>query len=333
MVRPGPRNLITDVDGILVGNAEDARVRTGTTVVLAETPAVAGVDVRGGAPGTRETALLDPVNLIERIDAICLSGGSAFGLDAASGVMHFLAEQGRGFAIGPARVPLVPAAILFDLLNGGDKSWTHEPPYRLLGRAAVAAAGHDFHLGNAGAGFGAVAGALKGGLGSASIVAADGLQVGALVAANPVGSAVDGKTGAFWAHALAAPGEANDRRPTSPRTEFDLPPDMKRPQVGANTTIGVIATNATLDKAQATRIAIMAHDGLARAIRPVHTPTDGDTIFALATARRPLDQPAADALTRIGHLAADCVARAVMRAIMAAESLGNGIGYSSRYGE
>lgn len=333
MARPGPRNLITDVDGILVGNAEDNRVRTGTTVILAEQAATAGVDIRGGAPGTRETPLLDPVNLIERIDAICLSGGSAFGLDAASGVMHFLAEQGRGFAIGEARVPLVPAAILFDLLNGGDKGWAHEPPYRLLGRAAVAAAGRDFRLGNAGAGHGAMAGTLKGGLGSASVITEDGLQVGAIVAANPVGSVVDGDTGAFWAQPLSTAGEANGRRAGWPRADMDLPPDMKRPRIGANTTIGVVATNATLDKAQANRIAIMAHDGLARAIRPVHTPTDGDTMFAMATARRPLDQPAPAALTRIGHLAADCVARAVIRAIVAADSLGNGTSYRDRYGD
>jgi len=183
----GPRNLITDVDGILVGNAQDARLRSGVSVVLCETPAMASVDMRGGAPGTRDTDLLDPACRVERVDGICLSGGSAFGLSAADGVMRWLAERGRGVAVGSAIVPIVPSAILFDLLNGGDKKWEW-PPYRELAYAACGNAGADFALGNHGAGLGARAGNLKGGLGSASAVdSVTGLQVGALVAVNAVG--------------------------------------------------------------------------------------------------------------------------------------------------
>ncbi|HEY0418714.1 MAG TPA: P1 family peptidase, partial [Acetobacteraceae bacterium] len=205
--RPGPRNLITDIVGIAVGNADDAAVRSGVTVVLPEARAVAAVDVRGGGPGTRETDALGPTCLVESVDAIVLSGGSAFGLDAAAGAMAWLAVRGRGFAVGPAVVPIVPAAVLFDLGNGGDKHWGDRPPYRDLALAACAAAGRDFALGNAGAGSGAKAGDLKGGLGSVSAVTDDGFQVGALVAANPLGSVVMPGDGAFWAWALERNGE------------------------------------------------------------------------------------------------------------------------------
>jgi L-aminopeptidase/D-esterase-like protein len=328
MIQPGPRNLITDVDGIAVGNAEDVGARSGTTVVLPNEPAVAAVDVRGGGPGTRETNLMDPSCSVDVVDAVVLSGGSAFGLDAASGVSDWLRAQGRGFAVGPVRVPIVPAAILFDLLNGGDTGW-QTPPYRELGRAACEAAGAEFALGNAGAGLGATAADLKGGLGSVSAVTEDGLQVGAIVAANPAGSAVIPGSSSFWAWPYERDGELGGQQPPAVAelsTEHDFVSAL-----GANTTIGVVATNARLDKAQAGRLAIMAQDGLARAIRPVHTPFDGDSIFVLATGSIDLPQPAALGLARIGGLAADCVARAIARGVYLADALGDIESYKSRH--
>ena len=327
MAGSGPRNSITDVPGILVGQAEDRDGISGTTVVLAEAPAVASVDVRGGAPGSRETELLAPGTLVDRADAVVLSGGSAFGLDAAAGVMDWLAEAGRGFTVGstlrsPAiRVPIVPAAILFDLAFPGRRAWTGEPPYRALGRQAVAAAAKDFALGNAGAGLGATAGRLKGGIGSASLALGGGAVVGAIVAVNSWGATVRPDCGRFWAADLALAGEI-DRQPAIPDAALD-PEDFSECGAavpGANTTIGVVATDAALDKAGCRRLAIMAQDGLARAIRPVHTPFDGDTVFALSTGLGPPVQPAA--LVRLGSAAADCLARAVMRAVLAAEPLG-----------
>ena len=337
VAKPGMRNLITDVPGILVGQAEDQGAVTGMTVVLAERPAVASVDVRGGAPGSRETALLDPGTLVERIDAVVLSGGSAFGLDAAGGVMEWLAAAGRGFTVGSAlrspaiRVPIVPAAILFDLGFPGRRPWEGEPPYRALGRRAVERAGRDFALGNEGAGRGATAGALKGGIGSASLVLADGITVGAIVAVNSWGSAVRPDCGRLWAADLALPGEI-PAQPPLPAAPFD-PEDLSGcgPAVpGINTTIAVVATDAALDKGGCRRLAIMAQDGLARALRPVHTPFDGDTVFALATGEGPSAAPAA--LVRLGMAAADCLARAVMRALMAAEPLGGIPTWRERWG-
>jgi L-aminopeptidase/D-esterase-like protein len=332
MITPGPRNLITDVAGIRVGSAADESVWTGVTVVLPEAPAVAAVDVRGGAPGTRETDALDPTCLVDRVHAVVLSGGSAFGLDAAGAVAAALGARGVGFEIGSAMgvvaVPVVPSAILFDLLNGGDKSWGEEPPYRTLARAALAVAdGADgtgsFALGNVGAGFGAKAGSLKGGLGSASTVGADGLQLGALVAVNSGGSVAMPGSGRFWAWPFEQNGEFGGRPPPSAGVPLD--PDLPATplgQAGANTTIAVLATNAALDKAEARRIAIMAQDGFARAIRPAHAPFDGDTIFVLATGRHVLPEPRVYALARLGTLAADCVARAIARGVFAAERLG-----------
>ena len=321
VARAGPRNSITDVPGILVGQAEDLDSISGTTVVLAERPAVAGVDVRGGAPGSRETELLAQGTLVERVDAVVLSGGSAFGLDAAAGVMEWLAEAGRGFAVGAIRVPIVPAAILFDLRFPGRQAWTGEPPYRALGRRAVLAAAKDFTLGNAGAGIGATAGRLKGGVGSASLVLAGGLTVGAIVAVNSWGSVVRPDCGRLWAADLALAGEI-DRQPASPDAAFDLEDFSQCGAAipGANTTIAAVATDATLDKAGCRRLAIMAQDGLARAIRPVHTPFDGDTAFSLATGTGVPVEPGM--LTRLGSAAADCLARAVMRAVLAVEPLG-----------
>ncbi|MGH7061572.1 MAG: P1 family peptidase [Stellaceae bacterium] len=321
MAAAGPRNLITDVPGILVGQAEDRDGVTGTTVVLAEAPAAAAVDVRGGAPGSRELQLLAPEALVERIDAVVLSGGSAFGLDAAAAVMAWLAAAGRGFAVGANRVPIVPAAVLYDLGFPGRRAWIGEPPYRALGRRAVEAAGNAFSLGNAGAGLGATCGQLKGGIGSASLVLEDGATVGAIVAVNSWGSAVRPDCGRFWAADLALPGEI-DPQPAVPDRALD-PMDFsgcKAMIPGANTTIAAVATDAALDKAGCRRLAIMAQSGLARAIRPIHTPFDGDTVFALSTGTGATAAPARLAL--LGSAAADCLARAVMRALGAAQPLG-----------
>lgn len=327
-VAPGPRNLITDVPGIRVGNAADARARSGVTVVLADRPAVAAVDVRGGAPGTRETDALDPTCLVDTVDAVVLSGGSAFGLEAASAATNWLAARGRGFPVGGTRVPIVPSAILFDLLNGGDKQWGEAPPYAALGRAACAALAVDFALGNEGAGFGAMAGALKGGLGSVSAATPDGLVVGVLVAVNARGETVMPGERCFWAWPLERAGELGGQRPPQRALPVESDPlPGPSPSVGGNTTIGVVATNAALTRAEAQRVAIMAQDGYARAIRPVHTPFDGDTVFVLATGERALAEPRPLALARLGAIAADCVARAVARGVFAAETMGDLIAY------
>jgi len=313
-MKPGPRNLITDVPGLLVGNAQDARLRSGVTVLTAARPFTAAVHVMGGAPGTRETDLLAPDKLVQEVDALVLSGGSAFGLDAASGVAEGLRAQGRGFAVGPVRVPIVPAAILFDLLNGGDKNWP-ENPYGALGRAALSAAAEGFEIGSAGAGFGAMTGHLKGGLGSASARLESGFTVGALVAVNALGQATVGATRHFW----AAPWELGDEfgglgpAPSYSASEEPLP--MKRQ--GEATTIAIVATDAALTKAQAHRLAVAAHDGMARALVPSHTLLDGDLVFAAATGERPLADPITDPF-QLGHAASACLARAIARAIHAA---------------
>jgi len=337
MIRPGPRNLITDVAGLRVGNAEDWAARTGVTVVLPEERAVAAVDIRGGAPGTRGTDALDPASLVERVDAIVLSGGSEFGLDAAAGVVSWLAASGRGLDVGGVRVPVVPAAILFDLLNGGDKDWGEDPPYRALGREAVAAAAEDFRLGNAGAGLGAKAGQLKGGLGSVSAVDPEtGATVGALVAANPVGSVVMPGQATFWAWMLEQDDELGGQPlPTGPvgGADFSVASALSASgRAGANTTLAVVATDAALTRSEARRIAIMAHDGFARAIRPVHTPFDGDVVFALSTGRRVLPERRAVAVARLGAIAADAVARATARGVYLADGLGDKPGYRALHG-
>ncbi len=328
MMKPGARNLITDVDGIKIGNSEDLGAMTGVTAVVPEAPAVAAVDVRGGGPGTRETEALSPECLVERIDAIVLSGGSVYGLEAASGATIALARQGRGFEARGIRVPIVPSAILFDLANAGNKDWGDMPPYRQLGIEAVQNAREDFPLGNTGAGYGAAAGKLKGGLGSASLIDVDGIQVGAVIAVNPVGSVLIPGTRHFWAWALEQQDEfggfgAPDLAADIP---LDLPADSR---LGENTTIGVVATNITLTKSEAKRIAIMAHDGFARAIRPVHTPFDGDSIFALSTERKEVTGLRPQVIAKIGAMAADCVARSVARAVYNAKSLGGVPGFMS----
>jgi L-aminopeptidase/D-esterase-like protein len=305
---PGARNLITDVAGLKVGNADDAALKSGVTVLLAEEPAVAGVHVMGGAPGTRETDLLSPDKIVPRVDALVLSGGSAFGLEAAGGVVDGLRAMGRGFAVGSARVPIVPAAILFDLLNGGDKDWQTNP-YNALGRAALEAAGTEFDLGTAGAGTGATCSGLKGGLGSASLVLPNGVTVGALVAVNAVGGVTVDDGPHFWAAPFEWGEEFGGLGP-APRAAVTTLPPLKR--LAEATTIGIVATEADLTKGQATRMATAAHDGMARAIVPAHTPHDGDLIFSMATGRvAPADL---DPLA-LGHAAALCMSRAIARAV------------------
>jgi D-aminopeptidase len=313
------RNLITDVAGVRVGNTDDARLASGTTAIVFEEPAVAAVDVRGGAPGTRETDLLDAHRTVERIDAVTLSGGSAFGLDAASGVQAWLLEQGRGFAIGDVRIPIVCGAVLFDMTNGGDKRWGRYSPYRELGYAAAAAAGADFALGTVGAGYGATTVNLKGGLGSASAVTRAGHAVGALVAVNACGSVTVGSDRYFWAGPFEQNAEFGGLGFPAKVSPAALVPVAKGGS-GENTTIAIVATDATLTKAQAKQFAVMAQDGLARAIHPAHTALDGDTVFAAATGRRPLGN-AVPELTELGAVAAHVLARAVARGIYDAKAL------------
>ena len=313
------RNLITDVTGVRVGHAGDAWLGSGSTVVIFDRPAIAAADVGGGGPGTRESALLDPAMTVERIDAIALSGGSAFGLDTASGVQAWLVEQGRGFAIRTALVPIVPGAVLFDLLNGGEKKWGRYPPYREFGYQAAAAATSDFALGSVGAGLGATTVNLKGGLGSASARTSAGVTVGALAAVNAVGSVVIGDGPWFWAAPFELDGEFGGRGMPA-QVPMSALTYRSKGGPGENTTLAVVATDAVLTKPQARRLAVMAQDGLARAIRPVHTPLDGDIVFAAATGARPLADPVF-ALSELGTLAADVVARAIARAIYEARAL------------
>lgn len=317
-MRPGPKNLITDVPGFKVGNASDAQLKSGTTVLFADTPFTAAVQVMGGAPGTRETDLLAPDKLVQQVDALVLSGGSAFGLDAASGVVDELRSMGRGFAVGGQNVPIVPAAILFDLLNGGNKNWDKNP-YNELGRAALKTAAEDFALGTVGAGTGATTANLKGGLGSASLLLDSGHMVGALVAANPLGSVTVGDSGSFWAAPFEMAGEFGGLGP-QPLGQFDAAstPFFKGGP-GENTTIAIVATDAALTQAQCLRMATAAHDGMARAILPAHTPFDGDLVFGVTTGALPLVDPVWDPL-HLGHAAACCLARAIARAIYAARA-------------
>jgi D-aminopeptidase len=313
------RNLITDVPGIKIGHAEDIRLGSGATAIVFDQPAVASIDVRGGGPGTRETALLDPAQTVEGIDAITLAGGSAFGLDAASGVQAWLREKGRGFAVRSARVPIVPAAILFDLLSAGDKDWGRFPPYRELGYAAAAAASIDFALGSVGAGTGATTVNCKGGIGSASARTPDGHIVGALAATNAAGSVLIGRGPWFWAAPFECDGELGGRGwPASFADEAFDPLTKGSPR--ENTTLVVVATDAALTKAQAKRLAVMAQTGFSRAIYPVHTPLDGDVVFAASTGDKPLSDPLLG-LTALGTIAANVVARAIARGVFTATAL------------
>lgn len=319
--RPGPgsRNLITDVAGLKVGQAHSVAARTGVTVILPDERAVCACDVRGGAPGTRETDALAPENLVDAVDAVVLSGGSVYGLGAADGAVGWLGAQGRGYALMPGSgippSPVVPGAILFDMANGGDKQWGETSPHRTLGREAVSTAAVDFALGTAGAGYGAMAGSLKGGTGSASVVTEDGYTVGAIVAVNCWGSVVAPGGRTFWAAPYELDGEFGGLGSDGLHAEPDAWGLAKRPADARNTTIVCVATDAVLTPAQAKRLAVMAQDGLSRAIRPVHAPFDGDVVFALATGLRPLAEPETFTLARLGALAADALARAVARAV------------------
>jgi len=315
-------NLLTDIAGVRVGHADDAALASGVTAVIFDKPAVAAMDVRGGGPGTREGALLDLANTVEKIDAVALAGGSAFGLEAGGGVQAWLAEKGRGFAVRGAIIPIVPGAICFDLLNGGDKQWGRFAPYRDLGYAAAAAAAETFALGSAGAGLGANTANLKGGLGSASARTDDGVKVAALVVVNAVGTVTVGDGPWFWAAPFEIDGEYGGRGlPPS------FTPDMLRMRIkggsaatpAENTTLAVVVTDAMLTKPQARRLAMIAQTGFARAIYPVHAPMDGDVVFAAATGEKPVDPLVG--LTELGMVAANVVARAIARGVFAATAL------------
>ncbi len=308
------------INTILVGHADDAQLRSGVTVLLCERPMLASVHVMGAAPGTRETELLSPENTVTHVDAIVLSGGSAFGLDAASGVTQMLRQQGRGFAVGDQTVPIVPSAILFDLTNGGNKNWGNVSPYAQLGRVALGSAAENFAVGGVGAGIGATTANLRGGFGYAQTKLDGGLIVSAYVAVNAVGQVTMGDSANFW----AAPFEIDD--------EFGglgLPQDIggasevrlkQAPKTAENTTIGVVATNAKMSKAQAKRLAISAHDGYARAIWPCHTPMDGDVVFALSSEETEFD----DAIA-LNAAAASTMSRAIACAVHSVEPQKNDV--------
>lgn len=312
-----PAGGLTDVPGLRVGHFTDPRRPTGCTVVLPDSGAVCGVDVRGGAPGTRETDLLDPVNSVQEVHAVVLSGGSAFGLDAATGVVRYLEEKGIGFPVGVGRVPIVPAAILYDLAIG---DWTIRPDAKAGYEAARAASAGPVAEGSVGAGAGATVGklfgvssAMKGGIGTAAVRLPGGAVVAALVAVNASGDILDPARGRVLAGVRTRDGKGL-RGAVDALLAGERP---GQPLAGQNTTIGVVATNVALTKAEATKIAQMAHDGLARSIRPVHSPWDGDTLFALSTATTKVDQ----ATLVVGALAAEAVARAVVRAVTTATGL------------
>lgn len=314
-----PKNLITDIPGIRVGNAHDERLGSGVTAILFDAPTIASYAVMGGAAATRDCNCLEPDASVPGVNAIVLSGGSGFGLDAASGVQAFLREQGIGFQVGPVVVPIVPQAIVFDLINGGDKDWGLYPPYRELAYHAARGAGEDFQLGTQGAGFGATTVNLKGGLGSASAITSSGLRVGALVTVNAMGSAVLGDGPHFWAAPFEENGEFGNLGLPSP-----IPASARKlAWKGATqpaTTIALVATDAMLTKAQAKRLAIAAHDGLARALRVTHAPMDGDTVFSAATGAQPLRDEVQD-MTELCATAADCLSRAIARGVFEATAL------------
>jgi L-aminopeptidase/D-esterase-like protein len=316
------KNLLTDISGVRVGHAEDAALASGVTAITFDSPAVASVDVRGGGPGIREQALLELEGTVEAVDAIALSGGSALGLDAAGGVQAWLVEQGRGLRVREAVIPIVPGAICFDLLNGGNKAWGRFPPYRDLGYAAARAAGADFALGNAGAGLGATTANFKGGLGSASARTEGGVTVGALAVVNAVGSVTVGDGPWFWAAPFEIGNEFGGRGLPTSFTQDMLKARLKggpEASPAENTTLVVVVTDAMLTKPQARRLAMIAHTGMARAIYPVHAPLDGDVVFAAATGKKPIDP--LFGLTELGMVAANTVARAIARGVHSATAL------------
>jgi L-aminopeptidase/D-esterase-like protein len=314
------KNLITDIEGIRVGHAHDMALASGVTTILIDTANVASCVVRGGAPGSRDTALLEPEMTAEGIDAVVLSGGSLFGLDAAGGVCGFLRDKGVGVRIGPINIPIAVQAITFDLINGGNKDWGRQPPYWELGwKAAERATSGEFALGSVGGGYGTTTVTLKGGVGSASMVTASGFTVAAIVVVNAVGSATIGEGPHFWAAPVEVGAEFGGLGMPTHTTASDLALRMKGSRQPA-TTIGLVATDAILTKPQAKRIAIMADDGLARAVRPAHAPMDGDTVFSVATQRKKLTDPLPD-LTEIGMAAGDCLTRAIARGVYEATAL------------
>jgi L-aminopeptidase/D-esterase-like protein len=316
------KNLLTDISGVRVGHADDAKLASGVTAIVFDKPAVTAIDVRGGGPGTREESALGLANTVDRVDAIALSGGSAFGLDAAGGVQAWLAEQGRGFRIRQAIVPIVPAAICFDLLNGGGKAWGRFPPYRDLGYAAAAAAGADFTLGSVGAGLGATTATLKGGLGSASALTQAGIAVAALAVVNAVGSVTVGNGPWFWAAPFELGAEYGGRGLPPEFTPEMLAMRLKGGPAATeaeNTTLVVVVTDAMLTRPQAKRLAMIAQTGMARAIYPVHAPLDGDVLFVAATGEKPVDP--LFGLTELGMVAANVVARAIARGVFTATAL------------
>lgn len=329
MAGPGPKNTIADVPGLTIGQAENGAAKTGVTVVMPDHPAIVAGDVRGGGPGTRETDLLDPATMVDRADAIVLAGGSSYGLGAADGVAAWLGARGRGFQLasreGVPPSPIVPAAILYDLANGGDKSWGERPPYFDLGQDACKTTNKNVALGRAGAGMGASAGNGVGGLGSASFITKDQVAIGAIVAVNSFGSVrmpTDNSRNAapFWAWPYEINGEFGGRRPAPQQPiAAGFPDDTKLAPPRANTTIAVIAISVAATQAQLKRLAIMAQDGLARAIRPAHAPTDGDVVFAISTSTGSNVVLDTLSLTEIGSIAADCLARAVARGVFEAE--------------
>lgn len=320
------RNLITDVAGVLVGNAQDMRAATGATVAIFEEGAIASVSTLGGAPGDRMATSLEPEAVGQAIDAVVLSGGSVYGLDAAGGASAVLCQRSQGRTFGGLAIPVAVQAILFDLINGGEKDWMrepvkHKPPYWDLGRDAALVAAHDFALGTAGAGVGATTAGLKGGLGSTSARTSQGFTVGALVAVNAVGAATIGSGPHFWAGAYEQGDEFGGLGWPAKLPDDALKLRFKgQPLPVTATTIALVATDATLTKAECKRLAIMANDGLSKSLRPVHAPNDGDTVFAAATGKagRGGDPPV---LTELGTVAADCLARAVARGVYEATAL------------
>jgi L-aminopeptidase/D-esterase-like protein len=312
-------NLLTDIEGVAVGHATDLKLGSGVTAIVFDRPAVASGSVLGGAPGGRETALLDPSMTVDVVDALVLSGGSAFGLDAAGGVQSGLRETGRGFAVGSTRVPIVPQAILMDLLNGGDKDWGLHSPYRDMGYDAFkAASSQPFVLGSVGAGTGATTATFKGGLGSASAVTSSGHKIAAIVAVNAMGSATVGSSRHFWAAPYERDGEFGGLGLPQQFSATDTAMRIKGVTLTA-TTIGAVVTDAVLTKAQAHRLSIMAHGGLARAILPSHLASDGDTMFAAAMCSKPMS--AASDFTELCHLAGMVVSRAIARGVHEATAL------------
>ncbi len=316
------KNCLTDIPGVRVGHADDADLASGVTAILFDEPAVMAMDVRGGGPGIRDGALLDLVNTVERVDALALSGGSAFGLEAGGGIQAWLAGQGRGFAVGGALIPIVPGAVVFDLLNGGNKNWGRIAPYLELGYEAAGAASETFAQGSVGAGLGATTATLKAGVGSASAVTRDGITVAALAVVNAVGTVTIGDGPHFWAAPFEQNGEfgglgmPREFTPEMLASRLKGAPDTTSVE---STTIAIVVTDAILTKPQAKRLAMIAQTGFARAIYPVHAPLDGDVVFAAATCVRPIEPLIG--LTELGMIAANTMSRAIARGVYEASAL------------